>query len=127
MKKKQIEEHEIESMDQLQERRAQSQKEDDIMMTFHIEQLMLDKICQEKWNQKQNYTRIIKNQAMLSDIISQWQKKNKIEEFRPYILNACKTAIKNDMLSILTQLLHAIKFERPLPSETKTFMNLLKL
>lgn len=43
--KEQIEEHEIESMEQLRERRSEAKSENDLYLQFHIEQLILDKAC----------------------------------------------------------------------------------
>ena len=99
--KEHIEEHDIDSMEQLKERRNESKKENDLFMTFHIEQLILDKACNESWNIHQNANKLSFNQDILREVLNHWITKKKINEFRDKIIESTLKCIEKDNVKIL--------------------------
>eukprot|EP01083_Nonionella_stella_P087945 244853_1 len=99
--KERIEEHDIDSMSQLKERRAEAKKNNDLYMIFHIEHLILEKASTERWNLTENQNKMTFNQDMLREVLNHWKKKNKIDAFRERIVAATKRCIENDNVHIL--------------------------
>jgi len=93
---KQIEEHQIDSIDQLIERRLAAKGQHDLMLQFFVEQLMLAKIVEENWEDT-DLDRARKNEDLLRDVLRHWHDRNQINVFQEKILNAMDKAIKADL------------------------------
>merc|ERR1712228_286631 len=110
--KEMIEEHNIDSMEQLKERRDASKKENDLYMTLHVEQLILDKACTEKWDRDQNRNRLLMNQQILRDVLNHWISKKKIDEFRDKIVESTQRCIQAKNAVILKIILKYCNYEK---------------
>jgi len=92
--KEQIEEHEIESMEQLKERRSEAKSQNDLYLQFHIEQLILDKAC--ALNVSDNSIKRELHRDTLREVLNHWICKKKIDEFREKIVESTLRAIECD-------------------------------
>mmetsp|Transcript_40427 Transcript_40427/g.64822 ORF Transcript_40427/g.64822 Transcript_40427/m.64822 type:complete len:442 (-) Transcript_40427:191-1516(-) len=102
--KEHIEEHEIESMQQLKVRRDEAKKENDEYLIFFVEQLILDKAVSEVWNisnDAHTQQRRAFNQEIVRETMVHWVHKKKIDEFRAKILESVEKCIECDNLRIL--------------------------
>merc|ERR1712241_1558605 len=99
-------------MDQLKERRDTSKKENDLYMTLHVEQLILDKACTEKWDREQNRNRIAFNTQILRDVFNHWISKKKIDEFRDKIVESTQRCVECDNGVILKIILKYCNYDK---------------
>mmetsp|Transcript_8322 Transcript_8322/g.12936 ORF Transcript_8322/g.12936 Transcript_8322/m.12936 type:complete len:429 (+) Transcript_8322:76-1362(+) len=95
-----IEEHDIDSMEQLKERRQEAVKENDEYLVYHIDQLILDKAATELWRGA-NAHRNDLNRDALQSTLDHWTVKRKMDEFRPKIVESTKKCIEKDNRKIL--------------------------
>jgi len=124
-----IEEHQIDSMEQLKERRLQCKKENDIYMTFHVEQLILDKACTEIWHRDQNRNRLLMNQQILRDVLNHWNSKKKIDEFRDKIVESSKRCVGCDNSAILQIIIKYCNYDkfRKQAARNKEFIKFIEI
>ena len=99
--KEKVVEHDIETMDQLIDRRDEARKQNDEFMIYHIEQLIFTKACDEKWDKKINADKIRKNEKQLIDVINHWTSKKKLTEFRIFVVDCAMKAIEKDNSHII--------------------------
>jgi len=108
--KEQIEEHEIESMEQLRERRAQAKSDSDLYLQFHIEQLILDKAC--SLNVSDNSIKQELHSDTLREVFNFWTTKGKMDEFRSKIVESTLRAVECDNVRILKIILKYCRYEK---------------
>lgn len=115
-----IEEHDIDSMEQLKERRDAAKAEQDIYLLFFTEQLILDKACAE--NVSENASKLSLNTDLLREVFNHWISKKKVNEFRARIVEATLSCIACDNFRVLKIVLKycsydlvALKEARPGP------------
>merc|ERR1719242_626570 len=97
--KEQIEEHEIESMEQLRDRRTEAKSQSDLYLQFHIEQLIVDKAC--TLNVADNSIKQTLHSDVLREVLNNWISKRKIAEFRSTIVESTLRAVECDNVIIL--------------------------
>lgn len=101
---KKIEEHQIDSIDQLKEKRANAKRQRDLPLQFFTEQLILAQICESKWDQLDK-GRAKANEELLRDILNNWVEEGQRETFQDKILNGLRVVVKKDMSSTFKILL----------------------
>jgi len=84
----------------------------DLYMTFHIEQLILDKACTEKWDKEQNRQRISQNSAILKEVFNHWISKKKVDEFRDKIVESTQRCVVCDNADILKIILKYCNYDK---------------
>jgi len=100
-KKEHVEEFDIDSMEQLIQKRDGAKTESDVMLQLFQEQLIVEKACNEKWDPQMNSVRVKQNENVLLETLQHWSTLKKIEEFRPKILLNVRTAMDKDMSNIV--------------------------
>ena len=71
-----VEEHDIDSMEQLKERRDAAKAEQDIYLMFFTEQLILDKACAE--NVSANAAQMSLYTDLVREVFNHWISKKKV-------------------------------------------------
>lgn len=100
-KKKNVEEHDIETMQALQERRTQASREGDQQMLFFIEGLMLTKALSEKWEASEHPERFQNNSDTLKQVCAHWMKRWSPNEFGQTVRTAVHKALQIDNVQML--------------------------
>jgi len=118
-KKEHVEEFDIDSMEQLVQKRDEAKTNSDLMLQLFQEQLILEKACNEWWDPQINGIRVQHNERALVDALLNWKKVDKIEEFRPKILQSVRCAIDKDMNNILSIILSHCGYELASLDETR--------
>jgi len=109
-----VDEHEIDSLDQLVERRSQAKKRNDLPLQFFVEQLMLAKISETKWKEDEGRAR--KQEEHLRDILRFWMCRQQIPNFFTKIVAALQKSVALDIPTNTRILLQSIKRERQVKS-----------
>jgi len=102
-----VDEHEIDSLDQLVERRKQASRRTDFQLQFFVEQLMLAKISETKWIDDVGRAR--KQEEHLRDILRCWGNRRQILNFFSKIVAALKKSVALDIPSNTRIMLQSIK------------------
>jgi len=105
-----VDEHEIDSLDQLVERRSQAKKRNDLPLQFFVEQLMLAKISETKWVEDEGRAR--KQEEHLRDILRFWISRQQIPNFFTKIVAALEKSVALDIPTNTRILLQSIKGQR---------------
>ena len=124
--KEKVVEHDIETMDQLIDRRDDAKKANDEFLLYHIEQLIFAKACDEKWDKKQNADKIRKNEKQLIEVINHWSVKKKLSEFSTFILDSAMKAIEKDNSHIIHIIIRNCGYHDKQLNETKK-MELMRM
>jgi len=104
---KKIGEHEIDSLEQMKEKRTQAKKSNDVPLQFFTEQLILAKVCETKWTEDANRAR--EQEETLRDVLRHWSTRRKIVEFFPKIQDGLKKAVAKDITGVARILITALK------------------
>jgi len=120
-KKKNVEEHDIETMQALQERRAAASREGDQQMLFFIEGLMLTKALSEKWEAVEHPERFQSNSDTLKQVCSHWMKRWSPNEFGQTVRTAVQKALQIDNVQMLQILL--VEMFKPTQTWAKNSMS----
>jgi len=102
-----VDEHEIDSLDQLIERREQAKRQLDLPLLYFVEQLMVAKIAETKWSDDQNRAR--KQEEQLRDILRHWTSRKQISNFLTKIVDALKKSASLDIPTNVRLLLQTLK------------------
>jgi len=102
-----IDEHEIDSLDQLVERRSQAKRRNDLPLQFFVEQLMLAKIAETKW--VEDIGRARKQEEHLRDILRFWWSRQQIPNFLTKIVSALEKSVALDIPTNTRIMLQNIK------------------
>jgi len=108
--KKNVEEHEVETMQALQERRAAAQRESDQQMLFFVEGLMLTKALSEKWHPTEHAERFQSNSDVLKQVCSHWMKRWSPNEFGLTVKTSVTKGLQKDNVAML-QILFSERFK----------------
>jgi len=109
-----VDEHEIDSLDQLVERRSQAKKRNDLPLQFFVEQLMVAKISETKW--VEDVGRARKQEEHLRDILRFWISRQQIPNFFTKIVAALQKSVTLDIPTNTRIMLQSIKGERQVKS-----------
>jgi len=109
-----VDEHEIDSLDQLVERRSQAKKRNDLPLQFFVEQLMLAKISETKWKEDEGRAR--KQEEHLRDILRFWMCRQQIPNFFTKIVAALQKSVALDIPTNTRIMLQSIKGQRQVRS-----------
>jgi len=109
-----VDEHEIDSLDQLIDRRSQAKKRNDLPLQFFVEQLMLAKISETKWVEDEGRAR--KQEEHLRDILRFWISRQQIPNFFTKIVAALQKSVALDIPTNTRIMLQSIKGERQVKS-----------
>lgn len=99
--KKNVEEHEIETMQALQERRTAAQREGDQQMLFFVEGLMLTKALSEKWDPVEHSDSFKVNSDVLQLVCGHWMKRWSPNEFGQTVKMAVTKGLQVDNVQML--------------------------
>jgi len=102
-----VSEHEIDSLDQLIERREQAKRQRDLPLLYFVEQLMVAKIAETKWSEDQGRAR--KQEEQLRDIMRHWTSRQQIANFSVKIVDALKKSAALDIPTNVRLLLQTLK------------------
>jgi len=105
-----MDEHEIDSLDQLIERRANAKRQMDLPLQYFVEQLMLAKIGEMKWEEDPSRAR--KQEEYLREILRSWARRRQIRNFFTSIVEACKKSVALDIPPNVRLMLQSIKGHR---------------
>lgn len=105
-----VDEHEIDSLDQLLERRSQARRRADLPLQFFVEQLMLAKISESKWIEDAGRAR--KQEEHLRDVLRFWVSRHQIPNFFTKIVTALKKSVVLDIPTNTRIMLQSIKGQR---------------
>jgi len=105
-----VDEHEIDSLDQLVERRSQARRRTDLPLQFFVEQLMLAKISETKWVEDAGRAR--KQEEHLRDILRFWVSRHQIPNFFTKIVTALEKSVTLDIPTNTRIMLQSIKGQR---------------
>lgn len=95
-KKRKQEEHQIETMQQLRERRQQFRQDGDIQMQYFTEKLILQKACAEKWDENENASRIQMAKDATTEVLAHWNRRHQLMPFNDTILRNAFVACEKD-------------------------------
>jgi len=102
-----MDEHEIDSLDQLVERRSQAKRRMDLPLQYFVEQLMLAKIGETKWEEDPGRAR--KQEDHLREIMLFWVSRRQIPNFFTKIVDALKKSVMLDIPTNARIMLERIK------------------
>jgi len=105
-----VDEHEIDSLDQLVDRRRQARRRSDLPLQYFVEQLMLAKISETKWIEDLGRAR--KQEELLRDILRFWGSRQQIPNFFSKIVAALEKSVALDIPTNTRIMLQSIKGER---------------
>jgi len=105
-----VDEHEIDSLDQLLERRCQAKRRNDLPLQFFVEQLIVAKISETKW--VEDLGRARKQEEHLRDILRFWSSRQQIPNFFTKISTALKKSVALDIPTNTRIMLQSIKGQR---------------
>ncbi|ETO31850.1 hypothetical protein RFI_05267 [Reticulomyxa filosa] len=105
-KKEHVEEFDIDTMEQLVQKRDEAKTANDLMLQLFQEQLIVEKACSEKWDPSVNKRRIDLNEKQLIETLQHWQSIKKIDEFRPKLLQSIRTAMEKDISNVVRLILN---------------------
>jgi len=100
-------EHEIDSLDQLIERREQAKRQMDLPLLYFVEQLMVAKIAETNWDEDEGRAR--KQEQHLRDIMRHWTSRQQISNFLTKIVDALRKSVSHDIPTNVRILLQAIR------------------
>jgi len=101
---KKIEEHQIDSIDQLQERRRNAKRSRDLPLLFFIEQLILAQICESNWDDL-DPDRAKANEDILRDVLNHWFNQGQRDNFLEKVMAGLEKVVKKDMSNVVKILL----------------------
>jgi len=117
-----VDEHEIDSLDQLLERRSQARRRADLPLQFFVEQLMLAKISETKWVEDPGRAR--KQEEHLRDILRFWVSRHQIPNFFTKIVTALKKSVVLDIPTNTRIMLQSIKGQRQVKDVVTELINI---
>lgn len=112
-----MQEYDIDTMQALNERRGQAQRDGDQQMVFFIESLMLQKCLAEKWDPQERseneslHVKHEENKKILETIATHWTKRWHPNEYQEHIRNAVYKGLDVDNVEMLHTLLNAEMFK----------------
>jgi len=95
-KKKKVNEHEIETMQELYDRRDRCRQNHDSQLEYYVEKLMVQKALADKWDIREHPERFQKNVEILKSICTSWVKRWRWEDYHEILKSAMKKALQID-------------------------------
>jgi len=117
-----MDEHEIDSLDQLIERRAHAKRQMDLPLQCFVEQLMLAKIGGMKW--EEDPFRARKQEETLREILHSWTRRRQIRSFFNAITDACEKSVAMDIPTNLRIMLKSIIGHRQVKEVSSKLLSL---
>lgn len=100
--KKNVDEHEIDSMAQLKEKRDAQKSSNDLQMCYYTESLMIRKACEDKPQRVGDHAKFVK------DVLSHWSQRAVIDNYKRNLYESLQYALKKDHSPVVREMLTCV-------------------
>lgn len=103
--KKNVDEHDIDTMAQLREKRDEQKKANDLQMCYYTESLMVRKACEDKPQRVGEHARVVK------EVLSHWHSRQVIDNYKQNLFDSMTYALKKDHQHVVKEMLTSVFHE----------------